>query len=224
MSSHPPTPTVEPAPKRERRKEARPGELLEAALDVFVEKGYAATRVDEVAARAGVSKGTLFLYFPSKEELFKEVIRKNISGLYANWSAEIDCFTATTFEMLAYAMQEWWRLVGSTKAAGICKLMEAEAGNFPELADFYQQEVEAPGTALLARIVQRGVDRGEFRPVDVDYAAYVLKAPMAFLMQHPRGDDGSAGFDPDRFLRMQVDLLLHGLAAPGRPQDTPAAS
>ncbi|WP_198972925.1 TetR/AcrR family transcriptional regulator, partial [Xylophilus sp. ASV27] len=132
MPHHPHPPSVEQAPKRERRKEARPGELLEAALDVFVEKGYAAARVDEVAARAGVSKGTLFLYFPSKEELFKEVIRKNISGLYANWSAEIDCFTDTTAEMLAYALQEWWRLVGSTKMAGICKLMEAEAGNFPE--------------------------------------------------------------------------------------------
>lgn len=219
MPHHPHPPSVEQAPKRERRKEARPGELLEAALDVFVEKGYAAARVDEVAARAGVSKGTLFLYFPSKEELFKEVIRKNISGLYANWSAEIDCFTDTTAEMLAYALQEWWRLVGSTKTAGICKLMEAEAGNFPELAEFYQQEVEAPGTALLARIVQRGIDRGEFRPVDVDYAACALKAPLAFLMLHPQGGDGRADFEPERFLRTQVDLLLHGLATPGCSRD-----
>ncbi|XAH21276.1 TetR/AcrR family transcriptional regulator [Xylophilus sp. GW821-FHT01B05] len=219
-----PTPTTDQPPRRERRKEARPGELLEAALDVFVEKGFAAARVEEVAARAGVSKGTLFLYFSSKEELFKAVVRKNISGLYANWSAEIDGFTASSFEMLAYAMQEWWRLVGSTKAGGLCKLMEAESGNFPELINFYQQEVEAPGTALLARIVQRGIDRGEFRPLDVNYAAYALKAPMAFLMLHPQGDDGGPGFDPERFLRMQADLLLNGLAAPRRPQDMPAAS
>ena len=71
--------------RRERRKEARPGELLDAALDLFVEKGFAATRAEEVAVRAGVSKGTLFLYFPSKEELFKAVVRENISGRFAEW-------------------------------------------------------------------------------------------------------------------------------------------
>ena len=78
--------TNEAAPKRSRRKEARPGELLEAALDLFVEKGFAATRVDDVAARAGVSKGTLFLYFPSKEELFKAVVRENIVGRFTEWN------------------------------------------------------------------------------------------------------------------------------------------
>ena len=202
---------VDAAPRRERRKEARPAELLAAALDVFVEKGYAAARVEEVAARAGVSKGTLFLYFPSKEELLKAVVRENISGMYAGWSAEIDGFTADSAEMLLYAMNSWWQQVGCSKASGICKLMMAEACNFPELAYFYQREVEAPGTALLARIVQRGVDRGEFRAVDVAYAAYSLKAPMLFLMLHNEGDHH--GFDPERFLRTQIDMLLHGLAA-----------
>ncbi len=204
--------TTDEPPRRERRKEARPGELLAAAVDVFVEKGYAATRVEEVAARAGVSKGTLFLYFPSKEELFKAVVRENISGMYAGWSAEIDGFTADSAEMLVYAMNVWWKQAGRSKASGICKLMMAEACNFPELAAFYAQEVEAPGTALLARIVQRGVDRGEFRAVDVAYAAYALKAPMMFLMLHP--DSVADGFDPERFLRTQIDLLLNGLAVP----------
>ena len=80
------------AAKRERRKEARPGELLDAALDLFVEKGFAATRSEEVAARAGVSKGTLFLYFPSKEELFKAVVRENISGRFQEWKEEFQHF------------------------------------------------------------------------------------------------------------------------------------
>ena len=210
-------------PRRERRKESRPGELLVAALGVFVEKGYAATRVEEVAARAGVSKGTLFLYFPSKEELFKAVVRENITGMYAGWSTEIDQFTAGSAEMLVYAMHAWWTHVANSEARGICKLMLAEACNFPELAHFYHQEVEAPGTALLARIVQRGVDRGEFRAVDVAYAAYALKAPMLFLMLHNPGD--GSGFDPERFLRTQIDMLLHGLAAvPGAAPCAVAAS
>jgi TetR/AcrR family transcriptional regulator len=92
------------AAKRERRKEARPGELLDAALDLFVEKGFAATRAEEVAARAGVSKGTLFLYFPSKEELFKAVVRENISGRFAEWNEEFDVFEGTTADMVRYCM------------------------------------------------------------------------------------------------------------------------
>src|ERR1700712_2256969 len=90
--------------KRERRKEARPGELLDAALDLFVEKGFAATRAEEVAARAGVSKGTLFLYFPSKEELFKAVVRENLSGRFAEWNDEFQTFEGSTSDMLRYCL------------------------------------------------------------------------------------------------------------------------
>src|SRR5574343_1561719 len=99
MPTHPRTHASDAAPvdmpegearhKRERRKEARPGELLDAALDLFVEKGFAATRVEEVAAKAGVSKGTLFLYFPSQDELFKAVVRENIAGRFAEWRNEL---------------------------------------------------------------------------------------------------------------------------------------
>ena len=92
--------------KRERRKEARPGELLDAALDLFVEKGFAATRAEEVAARAGVSKGTLFLYFQSKEDLFKAVVRENISGHFKEWNDTFDNFTGTTSEMVTLCMNE----------------------------------------------------------------------------------------------------------------------
>src|SRR4051794_15446831 len=93
------------AAKRERRKEARPGELLDAALDLFVEKGFAATRAEEVAARAGVSKGTLFLYFPSKEELFKAVVRENISGRFAEWQEEVETLEGTTPQMVRHLLQ-----------------------------------------------------------------------------------------------------------------------
>jgi len=97
--------------KRERRKEARPGELLAAALDLFVEKGFAATRSEEVAARAGVSKGTLFLYFPSKEELFKAVVMENLGGRFTEWNAEFEAFEGTTADMLRYCMNVWWERV-----------------------------------------------------------------------------------------------------------------
>ncbi|MDO8279019.1 MAG: TetR/AcrR family transcriptional regulator, partial [Burkholderiaceae bacterium] len=198
----------EPQAKRERRKEARPGELLDAALALFVEKGFAATRVEEVAARAGVSKGTLFLYFASKEELFKAVVRESIAGRIKAWNEEFEVFEGDTPAMLRYCMKVWWERVGATKASGITKLMMSEARNFPELAAFYQQEVVQPGQVLLRRILQRGVDRGEFAPMDTNYAAYSMLAPIMFLSlwKHSLGacvPDGQQ-LDPVKFIATQT--------------------
>ncbi len=213
--------------KRERRKEARPGELLDAALDLFVEKGFAATRAEEVATRAGVSKGTLFLYFQSKEELFKAVVRENISGRFDEWNTEFETYDGTSAEMLRYAMTAWWERVGATKAAGITKLMMSEARNFPELAAFYQQEVVLPGQRLIRRILQRGIDRGEFRPIDLNYGVYTVLAPMIFLVmwKHSVGACLAADADllPEAYIAAQVDTLLNGLcvrdgASPAQPK------
>lgn len=205
----------DPAARRERRKEARPGELLDAALDLFVEKGFAATRSEEVAARAGVSKGTLFLYFPSKEELFKAVVRENMSGRFTEWNEEFGRFEGSTADMVRHFMQVWWDRIGATRASGITKLIISEARNFPELAAFYQQEVIRPGMELVRRILQRGVERGEFRPLDIDYAVFNIVAPMIFLimMKHSLGAcvPQDYALDPQRYLQSQLDILLHGL-------------
>jgi len=202
--------------KRERRKDARPGELLAAALELFVEKGFAATRAEEVAKRAGVSKGTLFLYFSSKEELFKAVVRENISGRFDEWSQELDAYEGSSAELLRYCITVWWERVGSTQAAGISKLMMSEAGNFPELAAFYQAEVIAPGNALVQRVLQRGIDSGEFRPMDLNYGAYLVMAPILFLAisKQSLGSCMPAGvaFDPLAYIQTQVDNMLIGLA------------
>ena len=225
MSPTPSSPSAATGTKRERRKEARPGELLEAALDLFVEKGFAATRVDEVAARAGVSKGTLFLYFPSKEELFKAVVRENIAGRFAEWNDELENFAGTTSEVLRYCYQVWWERIGCTKASGITKLMLSEAQNFPEIVQFYQQEVILPGQALIRRILERGVARGEFRPMNPDYAVYLVLAPMIFLMlwKHSIGAcvPDALGMTPEQYIEMQADNILHGLCV--RPDTAPPA-
>lgn len=201
--------------KRERRKEARPGELLDAALDLFVEKGFAATRVEEVAARAGVSKGTLFLYFPSKEELFKAVVRETIAGRFGEWNQELAAFQGSSAELLRYTMNAWWERIGMTAASGITKLVMSEAGTFPEIASFYQQEVIDPGKDLLKRVLQRGIDRGDFRPMDLDSAVYSLIAPMIFLLmwKHSMAPccPPSDRLDPQAFLDTQVGLLLDGM-------------
>ncbi|MDP3759570.1 MAG: TetR/AcrR family transcriptional regulator [Ramlibacter sp.] len=212
--------------KRERRKEARPGELLDAALDLFVEKGFAATRAEEVAARAGVSKGTLFLYFPSKEELFKAVVRENISGRFKEWNAEFEAFQGSTPDAVRYFMKVWWDRIGATRASGITKLIISEARNFPDITAFYQQEVIRPGTELIHRILQRGIDRGEFRQLDMEYAAMSVVAPMIFLimMKHSLGacSPHDHPLDPERYIASQVETLLHGMCVrPGDKTDTP---
>jgi TetR/AcrR family transcriptional regulator len=211
------TNATESAPKRERRKEARPGELLDAALDLFVEKGFSATRVEEVAARAGVSKGTLFLYFQSKEDLFKAVVRENIANKFPTWQEEFVVFEGTCSDMLRYALISWWDRIGKTRASGITKLVMSEAQNFPEIADFYQDEVIKPGNAMIRRILERGVQSGEFRDLDLEQAVHIIVAPMIFLMmwKHSMGACAASAkiVDPEQFIHMQVDVLLHGMTA-----------
>ncbi|RZI67834.1 TetR/AcrR family transcriptional regulator [Variovorax guangxiensis] len=201
--------------KRERRKEARPGELIQAALELFVEKGFAATRSEEVAVRAGVSKGTLFLYFQSKEDLLKAVITENLAGRFTEWNAEFESFEGSTPDMLRYCTRVWWERVGATPISGLTKLMLSEGNNFPELAAFYRREVVEPGHALMRRILQRGIDRGEFLAVDVDHAIYSVVAPMIFLFltQHSATwvEDGIA-FDPLTYVSTQTEIVIRGLS------------
>lgn len=203
-------------PKRERRKQDRPGELLEAALDLFVEKGFAATRVEEVAARAGVSKGTLFLYFPSKDDLFKAVVRENVVHPVTQGAAEVAQFEGSCGELLEWMMLQWWHRYGATKASGISKLVMSEANNFPDLAQFFQTEVIAPAHALVRSVLQRGIDRQEFRPVDVNLALHSVMAPLLFLVmwKHSMGPccPPNELIDPEQFISQHAQLLVRGLS------------
>jgi len=209
------------AAPRQRRKETRPQELLDAALALFVEKGFAATRAEEVAQQAGVSKGTLYLYYPSKEELFKAVVRQNLSSLIAEGQETLECYQGSTSELLANLMTTWWERVGSTPAAGIHKIVLSEVRNFPELAAFYRDEVIKPADRLFSSAVQRGIDHGEFRPMPIHEVAHALIAPMIFmaLHQHSFGACSSGrdalepNIEPDPLavLRTHLDLVLRGL-------------
>jgi AcrR family transcriptional regulator len=209
----------EPA-TRQRRKEARPQELLQAALELFVEKGFAATRSEEVAQRAGVSKGTLYLYYPSKEELFKAVVRQNLSSLIAEGQEMASQFEGSSSELLSCLLLTWWDRVGNTPAAGIHKIVLAEVRNFPELAQFYTDEVIMPADALFSGCVQRGIDRGEFRPMPVHEVSHVLIAPLIFMAVHRHSFGccpvhGGVEIDPAAALRTHLDLVLQGLEVRG---------
>lgn len=212
---------------RQRRKAARPHELLEAALALFVEKGLAATRAEEVAKLAGVSKGTLYLYYPSKDELFKAVVRAYLTQVIAEGQELLDQFDGGTSDLLHLLAHTWWTRVGASKASGLLVLIMAEARNFPELAQFYVDEVVTPSHTLLARTVQRGIDRGEFRPMDVTSVVHALIAPIQFLILYRQCTSvctaNPVPLDPERFMTTQIELLLRGLEVrhPASPNEPP---
>ncbi len=208
-----PTPNSAKPPPRQRRKEARPGELTAAALQLFVEKGFAGTRLDDVAARAGVSKGTLYLYFDSKEALFKAVVQEGIVPVLEEGAELVDAFEGTSTELLHVMIQEWWNRIGNTLFGGVPKLMISEAGNFPELAVYYHENVISRGRNLMRKVLQRGIAAGEFRPVDLETAIDVIFSPVLMMVvwRHSLAPCGCGGHDPVTYLATHIDMTLNGL-------------
>jgi TetR/AcrR family transcriptional regulator len=209
----------EALPARQRRKEARPQELLDAALELFVEKGFAATRAEEVAARAGVSKGTLYLYYPSKEDLLKAVILRNISHEIAEGFGIVKAHEGRAADLLQLVLHEWWARFGETPASGICKLMMSEVRNFPDIGRFFAAEVIEPMHTLLGAVLKRGIESGEFRPVPIPQVVQLLMAPMLFIVLHKHSfgacEGVNIGLDPILLIDTQVDIVLRGIAADG---------
>jgi AcrR family transcriptional regulator len=200
-----------------RRKEARPDEILAAALDSFAARGFAATRLEDVAARAGISKGTLYLYFKSKEELFEAVVRATLLPNLARIEALAASFEGRSATLLERLLLTIAAVVGSQVGA-IPKLVIAEAGNFPDLARFYLDEVVRRGLRLIGAILRRGIERGEFRAIDVDHAVFCVIAPMllAALWKNSLEPHDHAPLDPEALVRTHLDLLLRGLEPDGR--------
>ncbi|WP_305821660.1 TetR/AcrR family transcriptional regulator [Massilia brevitalea] len=206
-------------PRWERRKDARPQELLAAAIDLFVERGFAATRLEDVARRAGVSKGTLYLYFENKEELFKAVVRNSIVPVIGQAESSVAEFEGHSAELLRTVLMNWWDRVGASKVSGIVKLVMAEANNFPELAKFYQDEVINRGTRMISSMLERGIARDEFRAINVTQMTQVLMAPMLMLVtwKHSVGPCERGDLEPLAFLDSFLDMALHGLLPPASP-------
>jgi AcrR family transcriptional regulator len=156
--------------------------LLAAALELFVERGYAATRLEDVAKRAGVSKGTVYLYFPGKEDLFKAVVREGLVPLLERGEKMVAEHRGRAVDLIRDLVRGWWEGFGLTPYAGIPKLMVSECRNFPELGKFYVDEVITRGQKLVRAAVGRGLDNGEVRNIDPDYVANLVFAPLVLLV------------------------------------------
>jgi AcrR family transcriptional regulator len=172
-----------------------------------------------------VSKGTLYLYFPSKEELFKAVVRQTLSAEIAEGAKVLDNHVGSASRLLVDVLTEWWLRVYESPGSGVFKLVITEMQNFPELAKFYVDEVIEPGTSLIARLIQRGIEAGEFRPLDVVSAVHSVVMPMIMLCMHKHslgacGQGGPLQQDPQKFIHQHLMLLLNGM----RRHDLPPLS
>lgn len=195
-----------------RRKEDRPAEILTAAVKMFSMKGFAATKLTEVAKEAGVSKGTLYLYFESKEVLFKAVVTEFVLPQIAKAEAQAQDYTGSIKDLM-YKLVEQWRLnVLETEISGIPKMIIAEASNFPDLANYYLENVIQRTRHFVANLIELGIQRGEFRQCDSQHTARAFLTPMVFtaIWQNSLAPFDEQ-YDINEYLNLSMDIFMRGI-------------
>lgn len=204
----------------QRRKDARPEEILDAALRLFGEKGFSATRMQDVANAAGISKGTLYLYFSNKEAIFYQVVQQRITPQLDQVEMMVNASTGSQADLLRQMINGWWLGVACSSLSAIPKIITAEAGNFPELARYFTLNVVTRSRKLFSRVIERGMQHGEFRQYDAETVARLVIAPLvqATIWMHslkPYDDDAGT----QQYLQLHCEFILNSLL-----QDTPIAN
>jgi AcrR family transcriptional regulator len=209
---NPPPPPPDKARWR-RRKDARPQEILEAALSVFAEKGFAAARMDDIAERARVSKGTIYLYFESKEAVFRALIQATLVRRVADMVALVRDHKGPVAPLLRELLLRLGHFLSTSDLVMLPKMVIAEAGNFPDLARIYREEVVERGLALFGGLLQTGMDRGEFRKVPVHHAVRLCMAPLllAAIWRTTFAPLDREPYDYAGLIDTHVTTLLRGL-------------
>ncbi|MBN9543889.1 MAG: TetR/AcrR family transcriptional regulator [Alphaproteobacteria bacterium] len=201
----------------QRRKHARIPEILDAALACFAEKGFAGTRMDDIAARAGISKGTIYLYFDSKEAVFKALARQSIGAQLESVLTHVKAAQGSSAELLRFVIGTLGGFASTSDRVVLAKVLLAEAGNFPELAEFWRREIVDRGVSLFETIIRRGITRGEFRDVAPAHAARLCIAPvlLTILWRTVFAQFDETPYDYSGLIDAHLDTLLRGLAALG---------
>ncbi len=209
-----PAPTT---PKWRRRKDERPGDIIAAALSVFAEKGFAGARMEEIARRAGISKGTLYLYFETKEDMFRAVVREvvvpNIEVVQkAVLTADLSFAT-----MVRTLLPRFAEIVTTVPVGAVAKMVIGESRNFPELARVWHDEVIFKAIGLIAGVIERAQARGEVRPGDPRTHAFSIMGPMMIrvLWRETFTPIGGAALDLPAIARQQGETVLGGLLGQG---------
>jgi AcrR family transcriptional regulator len=202
-----------PSSGRSRRPETREREIVRAALELFVERGFAATKLDDVARAAGVSKGLPFLYFGNKEGLFKAVIGEAILAPLNSGEELVAGYRGTTGQLLREIVAKY-RAFDETPAGGVFKLVVAEAGNFPDVARYFVDEIERRGLKLFVNVLKRGIARKEIKPLaDIESAAMVLRSPLGMfsIWRWSLAPHTEPHLPHDAFFDAYIDIFLKGL-------------
>lgn len=194
-------------PRYQRRKEDRPQEITEAAFAAFAEKGFTATRVEEVARRAGVSKGLLYLYFKTKEELFKAVIRSVVTPRVDELTRTLDGSELSAEAFIRGPLLGLMQRLPGSPASVVIRLMISEAPKHPDLVDYYWDNVASRGLAALRQLLERGVENGEFRQTAVNDLPQLFVAPvmMSIVWGIVFAD---RSLDTDKLIETHVDMIL----------------
>jgi TetR/AcrR family transcriptional regulator len=201
--------------RHKRRKEERPDEILAAALTVFTKEGFSGARLDEIADRAGCTKGTIYVYFDSKEELFKAVVRKLLAPHFRKVDEVLrDENLDTVARITQFVTRAYHEIVGGTSHAAMMRLLIADGPKFPELVEVYHSEIGRIGYDLMQKTLERGIARGEIRPIAADIAPAVIFAPI--LAETLRGLLRADLVLPraisiDQMIEVHLDIMLRGL-------------
>lgn len=212
-------------PRWRRLPGERPGQILQAALEVFGERGLSASRLDDIAKRAGLSKGTIYLYFPNKDELFREMVRHTVVSQIEIREQLMNSASGSATELLVQFMRDHWKFIRSAPFAPLFRLIHAEIQNFPDLAKFYAEEVVSRGHRLIAAIISRGIETGEFRNMDPMVAARMLAAPFAMhglWCTHRECFASVANKTDDQVLDELIEFFLHAIRLSGSDDRAPS--
>lgn len=166
---------VKPASRRREQKQHRQEEILAAAFDVFAAHGFEAARIDDVARQAGIAKGTIYLYFPDKEHLFRAMVQ---SLVQKRFDAVAGSFAGTAEQLLRELLARMYgQIVSNEKVRAIVRLLIAESGRFPQLSEIYHREIIAPGMKAIRLVIMRGIAAGEFRKTAAVEFPQIIAAP-----------------------------------------------
>ena len=199
-------------PKFKRRKADRPDEIIAAAMALFSERGFAAARLDDIAARAGVSKGALYLYFPTKQDMFRAVVEQAVGPNLANVQ-QMSLGDLAFADIARNMAQMMAHMAATSPLGGIAKMVIAEAGNFPELATIWYERSIAPVFGLLTTLITQGQARGEIRPGDPRQYALSLVSPtvMGVVWRETFTPVGAPPFDLPDLAKQHVETMLRGM-------------
>lgn len=184
-------------------------------MGVFAEKGFARTRMEDIARKAGVTKGTIYLYFENKDAVFKNLVRSSIGDQLGQVTSRAATFEGPTRELLQVALRAIGQFVLTSDRVVLPKIIVAEAGAFPELVHFYRTEIIDKGLAVLCRILARGIERGEFRPTPPDHLARLCIAPvlLAAFWRTTFAQFDDEPYDYQGLIDTHIDVLLRGISA-----------